>query len=249
MGKTRANDSQRRLLKLAGAVSDRETVDWPAAVALDPALESTIARLRALQALAAVHESGEAPGVMTAGDGEAGGPAAPAASAGETPAGETPAGLASWGPLQILESLGHGGFGHVYRAFEPGLDREVALKLWRRRAGKRDAIRQMAEARALARVRHPGLPVVFGVGEHGGWLGMWTELVKGRTVEEMIAAQGPLGAREAALVGVEICRALAVVHEAGLVHRDVKTVNVMREESGRVVLLDFGLAVRANAPL
>src|SRR5207237_194043 len=58
-----------------------------------------------------------------------------------------------------------------------------------------------------------------------------------------------LGAREAALVGVEICRALAVVHEAGLVHRDVKTVNVMREESGRVVLLDFGLAVRANAPL
>ena len=230
MAKSRASESERRLLKLAGSVSDREPVDWDAAVALDPALEKTIVRLRALQTLAAVHESGSSLGTQ-----------------GKARAGAVPEGLTRWGPLQILESLGHGGFGHVFRAFEPGLDREVALKLWRRREDKRDAIRQMAEAKALARLRHPGLPVVFGVGEHDGWLGMWTELVRGRTVEELIAAQGALGAREAALIGVEICRSLAVVHEAGLVHRDVKTVNVMREESGRVVLLDFGLAIRANA--
>ena len=232
MAKPRATESERRLLKLAGAVSDRAPVDWDSALARDPALEQTIARLKALQAMAAVHE--------TASNTSA---AVPGAAAAASP------GLTHWGSLQILESLGRGGFGHVYRAFESGLDREVALKLWRRRDGEAEATRQIAEARTLARLRHPNLPVVFGVAEHEGWLGMWTELIRGRTVEEMIAAQGPLGAREAALIGVEICRALAAVHAAGLVHRDVKTSNVMREESGRVVLVDFGLAVRADSLL
>ena len=97
-------------------------------------------------------------------------------------------------------------------------------------------------------MRHPNLPVVHGVGEHEGWLGMWTERVHGRTLEALLAAHGPLGSREAARVGLEVCRALEAVHQAGLVHRDVKTVNVMREESGRVVLLDFGLAIRRDAP-
>src|SRR5262249_29656675 len=76
----------------------------------------------------------------------------------------------------------------------------------------------------------------------------WTERVHGRTLEALLAAHGPLGAREAARVGLETCRALEAVHQAGLVHRDVENVNVMREEGGRVVLLDFGLPVRPDAP-
>src|SRR5580692_4233475 len=66
------------------------------------------------------------------------------------------------------------------------------------------------------------------------------ELVKGRTLAELLRAQGPFSAREAALVGLDLCRALAAVHGAGLLHGDVKAHNVMREEGGRTVLMDFG---------
>ncbi len=70
--------------------------------------------------------------------------------------------------------------------------------------------------------------------------GLWTELVRGESLDEMVQARGPLGAREAALVGLDVCAALAAVHSAGLLHRDVKAQNVMREAGGRIVLMDFG---------
>jgi serine/threonine protein kinase len=66
------------------------------------------------------------------------------------------------------------------------------------------------------------------------------EQVRGRSLDDLVHSQGPLGAREAALVGIDLCRALAAVHGAGLVHRDVKAGNVMREQGGRIVLMDFG---------
>jgi len=71
-------------------------------------------------------------------------------------------------------------------------------------------------------------------------VGIWMELVKGHTLEELLRTRGPFGAREAALVGLDVCRALAAVHRAGLMHGDVKAHNVMREEGGRTVLMDFG---------
>src|SRR4051812_42389118 len=66
------------------------------------------------------------------------------------------------------------------------------------------------------------------------------ELVRGVTLEQQIAAHGPLSAREAAAVGIDLCRALAAIHAAGLIHRDVKAQNVMREDGGRIVLMDLG---------
>jgi hypothetical protein len=69
---------------------------------------------------------------------------------------------------------------------------------------------------------------------------MWTDLVKGETLEELLESRGTLGAREAAVIGIELCHALAAVHRAGLVHRDVKAANVMREQGGRILLMDFG---------
>ena len=98
----------------------------------------------------------------------------------------------------------------------------------------------MEEARRLARLRHEHVVQVYGAEEHDGRVGLWTELVRGESLDEIVQARGPLGAREAALVGLDVCAALAAVHNAGLLHRDVKAQNVMREAGGRIVLMDFG---------
>ena len=89
-------------------------------------------------------------------------------------------------------------------------------------------------------MRHPSVVTVYGAEEHDGRVGLWMEFIEGRTLEALLQAQGPFGAREAALVGRELCRAVAAVHGAGLVHRDIKAQNVMREDGGRLVLMDFG---------
>jgi len=229
--RARRPDPGQTMTRIARAVSDREPVEWKAEIERAPEMEAAFERLRKLQALVTVHS-----GNATI-DSRSTKQRFDAASETVTP-------NTSWGPLELRESVGRGGFGHVFRAWDPMLQREVALKLWRRDRG---GGRPLLEARALARVRHPNLPVVHGADEHDGWMGMWTDLVRGRTLEEEIRDEGPLSATDAAQVGVEVCRALAAVHAAGLVHRDVKTANVMREPSGHVVLLDFGLAVESTA--
>jgi serine/threonine-protein kinase len=155
----------------------------------------------------------------------------------------------TWGALRLLERLGQGGFGEVYRAFDPALQRDVAVKLLRPDSAQWEDVtrRFVEEARRLARIRHPNVLTIHGVETHGGRIGLWTDLVRGKTLEECLAKQGVFGAREACLVGIDVCRALAAVHAAGLTHRDVKTTNVMREHGGRVVLMDFG-AGRDHVP-
>jgi hypothetical protein len=216
----------KRLQSIADAIADETPIDWDEALAQTPASASTLGNLRALAALARASRDTEEPVVD------------PAAGA-----------LFRWGPLAALERLGGGSFGEVYRAFDPALRREVALKLRRRAAGSGSDRRWLEEARRLARVRHPNILVVHGADVHDGRAGLWTDLVSGATLEDLLAARGTFGAREAALVGVELCGALAAVHAAGLVHGDVKTGNVMREGepgaadgSGRIVLMDFGSA-------
>jgi TolB-like protein/tetratricopeptide (TPR) repeat protein/RIO-like serine/threonine protein kinase len=150
-------------------------------------------------------------------------------------------GLRRWGHLVLLEKIGEGNFGDVYHAHDPWLDRDLALKLLRP-ATTTDVptARIVREARALARVHHPNVVTVHGADVHDGRVGLWMELVRGQTLEGLLALQGPFGAAEAALIGQDLCNALAAVHAAGLVHRDVKTANVMRESGGRLVLMDFG---------
>jgi len=149
---------------------------------------------------------------------------------------------ATWGTLRILEKVGRGQFGDVYRAWDPALDREVALKLLRRRGGvsaSEDAL-IVEEGRMMARVRHPNVATIFGAQRIGDVTGLWMEFVRGRTLEAELAERGPFAAEDLAHIGIELCHALAAVHDAGLVHRDVKAPNVMREASGRIVLGDFG---------
>lgn len=102
------------------------------------------------------------------------------------------------------------------------------------------------EARQLARVRHHNVVVVHGADQHDGRAGLWTEFIHGKSIESVIQDQGALGPCEAALIGLELCRALAAVHAAGMIHRDVKTANVMREDGGRIVLMDFGSVTESH---
>jgi serine/threonine-protein kinase len=150
---------------------------------------------------------------------------------------------ATWGSLTIIEPIGHGTFGTVYRAFDNDLHRDVALKVTTATTSAStpfDPDRLVREARLLARVRHPNVVVVYAAERKDDEVGVSMELIKGQTLDQIVRQQGPLSAREAALIGIDICRALAAVHSAGLLHGDIKAHNVMREDGGRIVLMDFG---------
>jgi len=149
-----------------------------------------------------------------------------------------------WGPLVLLEKVGEGSFGEVYRAWDLTLEREVALKLMR--AADEDPT-LLQEARMLARLRHANVVTVYGVDRHDGRSGVWMDFVEGETLSALLEERGSFGAMEALLVGLDVCRALAAVHNAGLLHRDIKAQNVMRERGGRIVLMDFGLGREADS--
>ncbi|HEV8628736.1 MAG TPA: protein kinase [Thermoanaerobaculia bacterium] len=213
--------------EMAARVADATPVDWEECAGTSPGTAPLLHQLEVLSRLGeAFRQAAAAPHAATA----------------------TPAVAARWGHLELLSPLGEGSFGEVWRARDPLLDREVALKLAKTTFGAASAQRFLDEARRLARVRHANVVVVHGADVHDGRVGLWTDLVEGQTLEAQLQAQGPLSAREAALVGIDLCHALAAVHDKGLVHGDVKTANVMRERGGRIVLMDFGTVkeLRAN---
>lgn len=211
---------------LSEAIVDGRAIDWDEACALVPDLQEEIRCLQNLEALGRAHR------VLS----ESTAPS-PSQAPPDGP------GLFAWGPLQVLEKIGAGSFGDVHRAWDPRLQREVALKL--RRIGQAEdagegVSRFLTEARGLARIRHPHVVAVYGTDVHEGRIGFWTELVCGRTLEDDLGRDGPWTPQSAAAVGVVLCQALAAVHAAGLVHGDVKASNVMREDGGRIVLMDLG---------
>jgi eukaryotic-like serine/threonine-protein kinase len=149
--------------------------------------------------------------------------------------------LERWGQFEIIQKIGHGSFGAVYLARDPRLGRHVALKLLHDTPlDQRLGAQSIAEGRLLAQIRHPNVVTVHGADQHDDTVGVWMEFVNGRTLKAIVEEHGPLGSDEAALIGRDICRALAAVHKAGFLHRDVKAQNVMREAGGRTVLMDFG---------
>lgn len=152
-----------------------------------------------------------------------------------------------WGHLQVYERLGAGSYGEVFRAYDPVLQRDVALKLLRDSPGEGLAARDfILEARRLARVRHPNVLAVHGADFHDGRAGLWAELVPGATLESRLA-DGPLPPPEVLRIGLQLAAALREVHAAGLVHADVKAGNTLIEPGGRAVLMDFGAGREARA--
>jgi hypothetical protein len=147
-----------------------------------------------------------------------------------------------WGPFDLEREIGRGSFGTVYAAVDRNLQLSVALKVIRPFVPTViiDANRAFREARLLAQINHPNVVRVFRAERVGSEVGVAMELVKGITLSELIKEQGPLGTSETMLIGRDLCRALAAVHAAGMVHGDLKARNVMREDGGRTVLMDFG---------
>lgn len=143
----------------------------------------------------------------------------------------------------LVRSLGSGGFATVYLAHDEDLDRDVALKVLapERRVEKHARERFVNEARALARVRHNHVLSIYGVEEKDGVMALAVEYVRGQDLDGILREKGRLSAAEATRIGIEMCQALAAVHAEGIIHRDVKTSNILREEGGRHVLADFGL--------
>lgn len=211
-------DPKETLGRLADAISEETPVDWAAEREAHPEIASRIARLRLLEQIAEVHRTSW-----------------------KSPS-ESREVLFTWGHLQALEKIGEGGFGAVFRAYDPQLKREVALKLLREELAERTihARRVLEEARRMARVRHPNVIVIHGADEHDGRVGFWTDLLDGESLEERLGRDGAMGAGETAVIGIEVSRALAAVHGAGLVHGDVKASNIMRDAQGGIVLMDFG---------
>jgi serine/threonine protein kinase/WD40 repeat protein len=147
------------------------------------------------------------------------------------------------GPYEIVEPLGSGGMGEVYRARDPRLGREVAIKLVATDGPPSpDRLRRFeTEARAAAALSHPNVVTVFDVGTHEGHPYLVLEFLEGETLRETLRSGVP-ALRQAVAWTLEISRGLAAAHERGIVHRDLKPENVFLTTDGRVKVLDFGLA-------
>jgi serine/threonine protein kinase len=148
------------------------------------------------------------------------------------------------GKYRILDKIGRGGMGVVYRGIDETLDREVAIKAISPELVEDDLVRRFrAEAVTLAKVNHPNIASVYELFRDDDCLLMVMELVRGQTFEQLITgAAGPLPVeRSTALVG-QILEALGHAHRAGIVHRDLKPANLMLTDSGVVKVMDFGIA-------
>ena len=149
--------------------------------------------------------------------------------------------------FRILERVGSGGMGTVYRAFDERLQRQVAVK----EIPAADADRILREAQAAARLNHPGIVTLYELGSEHGCALLVSELVDGATLAEL-AESGDLADRDVAGFGADICAALTHAHARGVIHRDVKPHNVIVQvDSGagrRAKLMDFGIASLAGAP-
>ncbi|MDA8020875.1 MAG: DUF3856 domain-containing protein [Thermoanaerobaculia bacterium] len=208
---------------LAEALVNRSSVDWLAAESAADPVELPV--VRALQEAATVFSAhGEllakaSPPPLQAGD--------------------------LWGHLEVRGRLGSGGFGEVYDAFDPKIERATALKILDAPDASDEGLLQ--EARLLAKVNHPNVVKVYGADRLDDRVGISMERLEGHTLTDEIRQFGPMSSDDATVIGMKLCDALAEVHRQGIVHRDVKAQNVMRAEGGRIVLMDFGIGLHESA--
>ena len=147
------------------------------------------------------------------------------------------------GPYEITAQIGAGGMGEVYRARDPRLGRDVAIKVLPASFSvDPDRLQRFAqEARAAAALNHPNILAIYDIGESKGAPYVVSELLEGETLRERLRA-GALGTRRAIEYGLHIARGFAAAHDKGIVHRDLKPENLFITADGRVKILDFGLA-------
>jgi len=158
------------------------------------------------------------------------------------------------GRYELLDPVGRGAMGTVWRARDLRLDREVAVKEVRvpgpMTHQDRNVLRErsLREARVAARLSHPGVVTVHDVIEAGGSPWIIMELVPSRSLAQVLAQDGPMSPARAAAMGMTLLEALGSAHAAGVVHRDVKPGNILITPAGRAVLTDFGIATLHGDP-
>lgn len=160
-------------------------------------------------------------------------------------------------PYRIEEKVGAGGMGIVYRAFEPALNRRVAIKVLRTQIfddeppAVADEYRKrfMQEARAAAALSHPGATTIYRIGEEDGIPYIAMEWLEGRTLEQVLTDEGPLTVDRVVQLGVELLETLDAAHRAGVIHRDIKPSNLIILGDGRLKITDFGIARVADSDL
>jgi hypothetical protein len=237
------DEEDNSLDKLAADIADGGSIDWEAIARLpqDDPRRHFLEHLRVVAEIAEHHRSAvDEPSEQVTTEPDPDQPArvghvrVPAAAVEGQSVGR-------WGHLILRRRIGAGAFGEVYHAHDVWLDHPVALKLLKPEIAKSDfSSRILHEARRLARVRHPNVVNVHGADMHEGRIGFWMDLIEGETLSELVS-RGRLSHGEASHIGREICLALAAVHGANLIHRDVKAQNVMRAfNGGRIILMDFG---------
>src|SRR5215470_11238829 len=147
------------------------------------------------------------------------------------------------GPYEILSAIGAGGMGEVYRAKDPRLGREVAIKVLPASLSKdADRLRRFEqEAKAAGILNHPNITAVYDIGSHDDAPYVVQELLEGETLRSLLAG-GRLPQRKAVDYALQMAHGLAAAHDKGIVHRDLKPENLFVTNDGRIKILDFGLA-------
>ena len=223
-GRDREEGERDEALRIAGNIADLTPVSWDEEVARDPELAKKVSGFRNVERLVAAYaqigkEFERDPGADLVGS------------------------LLTH--YRIVDRLGAGGMGTVYRARDERLGRIVALKLVHEERVADENARQMLmrEARIAGAIKHPNVAPIFDVGESAGRVFIAMEYVEGATLAKKIREQ-PLTVRDALKCGIQIASALHAVHDAGVVHRDLKSGNISITPDGWVKILDFGIAVR-----
>lgn len=147
------------------------------------------------------------------------------------------------GRYRIQALLGEGGMGQVYRAYDTALDREVAIKLLSPGLGEQAKQRFLREARIAAKLDHPCIVTVHDVGEENGRSFIVMELAQGRTLHDL----PPPTLEQTLDLATQICNVLDHAHSRGIVHRDIKSENILVDEQGQIKIMDFGLAHSLDA--
>jgi len=223
----REQDEQDELHRLAGDIADHTPVNWDD-VARNPGLHDSVGRLRGIERLAAAH-----------------------ARLAEQWSGDPGPGLVGslLAHYRILDRIGSGGMGTVYRAQDERLGRVVALKVVHENRVANETARRilLSEARIACSIKHPNVASIFDVGESHGRVFVVMEYVEGTTLSDAIRNH-PLPPSTVVDYGIQIASALQAIHDAGIVHRDLKSANIRITDAGLSKVLDFGIAVREPVP-
>jgi tetratricopeptide (TPR) repeat protein/predicted Ser/Thr protein kinase len=146
------------------------------------------------------------------------------------------------GRFEIVERIGQGGMGSLLLAWDPLLERQIAIKVLKEAGNEELRARFTREARAVARLRHPHIVTIFDVGEHQGQPFIAMEYIQGHTLGELVRRPDPLPVLRVLEWIADVCDGLGYAHRAGIVHRDIKPANLMVDVEGSVKILDFGIA-------